>query len=102
MTPAHRFGLQLLFLFFVASSTAAEPNLVIGHTNKVPVLLKPERIFDAVDGKTHEGWAVLVTSNRITAVGPAAQIQVPSEAVTISLPNMTVLPGLMDIHSHIF
>lgn len=65
-------------------------------------LLSPARVFDAEDGQTHEGWAVLVTSNKIAAVGPAAQIQAPANATNISLPGMTLLPGLMDIHSHIF
>jgi len=67
-----------------------------------PYLLIPARVFDAEDGQTHAGWAVLVTSNKITAVGPVAQVKPPPEAVKFSLPDMTLLPGLMDIHSHIF
>lgn len=67
-----------------------------------PVLLRPARVFDAEDGRTHEGWLVLVTGERITAVGPEAQVQVPANSVRIELPGMTLLPGLMDIHSHIF
>ena len=64
-------------------------------------LLKPARVF-AEDGKIHDGWAVLVKGEKIAAVGPAAGIAVPAGAVTIDLPGMTLLPGLMDIHSHIF
>ncbi|MGA2585458.1 MAG: amidohydrolase family protein [Candidatus Aminicenantales bacterium] len=66
------------------------------------LLLRPARVFDAEDGKTHEGWAVLVKGERIAAVGLAAQIIVPEGAKTIELAGMTLLPGLMDIHSHIF
>jgi imidazolonepropionase-like amidohydrolase len=65
-------------------------------------LLKPSRVFDAEDGKIHDGWVVLVKGERIAAVGPSAQVQVPSEAKTIELSGMTLLPGLMDTHSHIF
>ena len=65
-------------------------------------LLKPARVFDAEDGKTHEGWVVLVKGDKIAAVGPAAQIAVPKDAKTIELAGTTLLPGLMDIHSHIF
>lgn len=65
-------------------------------------LLRPARVFDAEDGKTHEGWIVVVRGERIEAVGPAAQVAAPEGARTIDLPGMTLLPGLMDIHSHIF
>ncbi len=67
-----------------------------------PLLLRPARVFDAEDGRMHEGWVVLVTAERISAVGPAAEVQAPATAVTIDLQGMTLLPGLMDIHSHIF
>ena len=65
-------------------------------------LLKPSRVFDAEDGKIHNGWVVLVKGERIAAVGPSTQVQMPSEAKIIDLSGMTLLPGLMDIHSHIF
>jgi imidazolonepropionase-like amidohydrolase len=65
-------------------------------------LLKPARVFDAEDGKIHDGWVVLVRGERIAAVGPAAQVQVPDGTQAIELAGMTLLPGLMDIHSHIF
>jgi imidazolonepropionase-like amidohydrolase len=71
--------------------------------NSAPAtLLRPGRVFDAEDGKTHEGWVVLVRGEKIAAVGPAAQVAVPEGAQKIELPGMTLLPGLMDIHSHIF
>jgi imidazolonepropionase-like amidohydrolase len=65
-------------------------------------LLRPARVFDAEDGKIHEGWVVLVKGDRIAAVGPKAQVSFPGGTKTIELPGMTLLPGLMDIHSHIF
>ncbi len=66
------------------------------------ILLRPARVFDAEDGKVHEGWVVLVKGERIAAVGPRAQVAVPEGAKTVDLEGMTLLPGLMDIHSHIF
>ncbi len=65
-------------------------------------LLAPSRVFDAVDGKTHEGWVVVVTGKRIAAVGPGGQVEVPEKAQKIDLEGLTLLPGFMDIHSHIF
>ena len=66
------------------------------------VLLNPARVFDAEDGVVHEGWVVLVKGEKIAAVGPKDQVAVPKGTKIIQLPGMTLLPGLMDIHSHIF
>jgi imidazolonepropionase-like amidohydrolase len=68
----------------------------------IPLLLRPARVFDAEDGRMREGWVVVVTADKITGVGPAARVDVPANAITIELPGMSLLPGLMDIHSHIF
>ncbi len=66
------------------------------------ILLRPERVFTADDGAAHAGWTVLVTGETVTAVGPAAGIAAPPGARVIDLPGDTLLPGLMDIHSHLF
>src|SRR5438132_551419 len=66
-----------------------------------PVLLVPDRVWNAVDDAPHEGWAVLVRGDRIEAVGPLAQLKAPTDATTISLPGTTLLPGLIEGHSHL-
>jgi imidazolonepropionase-like amidohydrolase len=65
-------------------------------------LLEPARVFDAQSEQTHEGWAVLVRGDRIAAVGPAGSLEHPAGVQVIALPEMTLLPGLIDAHSHIF
>jgi imidazolonepropionase-like amidohydrolase len=65
------------------------------------VLLRAARLWTAGDTAPHAHWAVLVEGNRIAAVGPADQIHAPAQAETIDLPDSTLLPGLMDLHSHI-
>ncbi len=101
---AKAFWLSLLLVVLVRAQTDAaqsqSPAAVAAP--RTPLLLVPARVFDTEDGSIHEGWSVLVTSNRITAVGPAAQVTVPAEAERVELPDMTLLPGLMDIHSHLF
>jgi len=74
----------------------------VGATNRGSFLLIPAKVFTSEDSKSHEGWTVLVTSNQIAAVGPVSEINAPGDAVKIQLVGMTLLPGLMDIHSHIF
>jgi imidazolonepropionase-like amidohydrolase len=67
-----------------------------------PWLLKADRVFDARSEQTHTGWVVLVEGDKIAAVGPAAQVNAPPGTQTIELSGTTLLPGLIDAHSHIF
>ncbi|HKK08809.1 MAG TPA: amidohydrolase family protein [Gemmatimonadota bacterium] len=67
-----------------------------------PVLLRPDRVFDATGVEAHAGWVVLVEGDTIAAVGPRARVEAPAGARTIDLPGTTLLPGLIDAHSHVF
>ncbi|HEX6049872.1 MAG TPA: amidohydrolase family protein [Gemmatimonadaceae bacterium] len=64
-------------------------------------LLRPARVFDGTTSQPHAGWVVLVTGERIAAVGPAASVQAPAGTMTVDLPGMTLLPGLIEAHSHV-
>src|SRR5438034_1095753 len=64
------------------------------------IWLKPARVFDGLSDTPHEGWSVLVQGDRITAVTGSAAIA-GGERV-IELPGMTLLPGLIEGHSHLF
>src|SRR5256714_9957007 len=64
-------------------------------------LLLPARVWDGVENQPHEGWAVLVRGERIEAVGPRAQLTVPNDATTIDLAGATLMPGLIEGHSHL-
>lgn len=66
------------------------------------LLLRPAKVFTAEDGNTHAGWTVLVEGERIAAVGPAESVKAPKGARVIDLPDATLLPGLIDAHSHLF
>lgn len=65
-----------------------------------PILLVPDRVFDGVDPKPHEGWKVLVEGEKIVAAGPDVTAPVGSE--TIALLGTTLMPGLIDLHVHLF
>ncbi len=64
------------------------------------LLLKPAHVFDGT--AMHDGWVVLVRGDRIAAVGPAAQVGAPADATVIDLPGMTLMPGMIEGHSHLF
>jgi imidazolonepropionase-like amidohydrolase len=74
-------------------STAPKPETVY--------LLKPARIFDGESAQLHDNWVVLVRGEKIEAVGPANEIKAPADAKVVDLPNTTLMPGLIDAHSHI-
>ena len=61
-------------------------------------MLKPARVFDGE--VMHEGWAVRVKGDRIEAAGPASEMAAAGATVT-DLPGATLLPGLVEGHSHV-
>jgi imidazolonepropionase-like amidohydrolase len=66
------------------------------------VVLKPARVFDAASPTPHEGWVVVVTGSNIVSAGPAAAVHAPAGSQVIDLPGTTLVPGLIDAHSHIY
>ncbi len=66
------------------------------------ILLCPAQVWDANDGEPRARVAVLVEGNRIAAVGPERDIDIPANAERIELSGATLLPGLIDAHSHLF
>lgn len=62
-------------------------------------LLKPDRVFDGE--QMHSDWIVLVKSNKIEACGPMA-FKLPANTRVINLAGTTLLPGLIEGHSHLF
>lgn len=64
-------------------------------------LLKPARVFDGESAQVHDNWAVLVHGDKIVRVGPADSITPPAGAKVIDLPGTTLMPGLIEAHSHI-
>lgn len=62
-------------------------------------LFKPARVFDGVE--MHTGWVVLVKDQKIAAAGPV-QFKLPANTIVIDLPNATLMPGMIEGHSHLF
>jgi imidazolonepropionase-like amidohydrolase len=103
MNPKWLLSLWLVSSFTLASVAGEQSSRsAVPQKANQPILLVPARVFDSEGATIHEGWSVLVISNRIAAAGPSAQVTSPTGALRIELPDMTLLPGLMDIHSHIF
>lgn len=77
------------------------PSAVAAQLRDSLVLLRPAAVWDGVTDAPHQGWTVLVRGDRIAAVGPPAEVGVPKGAVVLDLPGTTLMPGLIEAHSHL-
>ena len=60
------------------------------------------RVFDSGAGVMQTRQVIVVTGDRITEVGPEARVAIPAGAQVVDLARATVLPGLIDAHTHMF
>ena len=91
-----RYARFVLILVITAQLFAQAP-----QTAQQQFLLKPAAVFDGDAAQLHQGWVVLVNGARIEAVGSPADVKAPANAKTIDLPGTTLLPGLIEAHSHV-
>jgi imidazolonepropionase-like amidohydrolase len=63
-------------------------------------LIRSARVFDGVNPQPHDSWEVLVDGDKISAVGPS--LAAPAGARTLDLPGTTLMPGMIEGHSHLF
>ncbi|HVV06270.1 MAG TPA: amidohydrolase family protein [Puia sp.] len=94
----------LLFLLGLLTQAPATAQIPVRPLSSIVrdtfYLLKPDRVFDGE--QMQEGWQVLVHNHLIEAAGPAGTIKTPSGAIVMDLKGMTLLPGLIEGHSHLF
>ena len=92
--PPGRYNLRMPFfrVFLLCAATLA------AQTQPDTVVLKPARVFDGE--ALHEGWLVRVRGQRIESAGPPPNVETAGVKI-LELPGATILPGLVEGHSHI-
>ena len=84
-----------------AWSAAGGPTPADAPAAPMATLLRPAQVWTAGE-PVHTGWVVLTQGERIVAVGPQSAVSMPAGASVIELPGATLMPGLIDAHSHLF
>jgi imidazolonepropionase-like amidohydrolase len=65
------------------------------------VALRAARLIDGTGAAPINNAVVVVTANKITAVGDSGSVRIPASAKVIDLGNVTLLPGFIDAHTHL-
>ena len=92
MNKSLQLGLGLLLL----SSTSA-----FAQDDAPALLITRAKLFDPVELRLLEGYDVLVVGDRFSEIGPSGQVSAPPKARRLDLDGLTLLPGLIDLHSHL-
>lgn len=94
-------SIVLLLSVFGLTATGQQPGAPGLPTGKGTVVLKAARVIDGTGAEPIRNGAVVVTDDKIVAVGPAASVAVPAGAKVIDLGDATLMPGFIDAHTHI-
>jgi len=79
---------------------------LFGNAQETPapaarIAVKAGHLLDVKSGRYLEDQVIVIDGGRIQAVGAAAEVHIPSDAKVLDLSNRTVLPGLIDCHTHL-
>src|SRR5918999_3713999 len=63
--------------------------------------IRAQRLFDGAAGSMMRDAMIVIEDSRIAAVGPAAQVPLPTGSQVVDVGDRTIMPGLIDAHVHI-
>ncbi len=98
----HRFSFGLLVLSLAQASAAQETALPATTAASHLAVVRARALIDGTSAQPRANQEILVRGDRIVAVYPSGSRPAPSGAEVIDLGSATLLPGLIDCHTHIF
>jgi imidazolonepropionase-like amidohydrolase len=90
-----------LFLSLMISSAAFGQNATTPAAPPKASYILAGRLFDATSDTVRENVVIAIEDDRIKSVSSAADVKIPPGAKVIDLSQATVLPGLIDCHTHL-
>ena len=91
-----RVALSLALVYFAAFAAAATDSAVPGR-----ILIRAGHILDVHNGKETADQTIVVTGDLITAISPTNDTPAQPQDQEVDLRGMTVMPGLIDVHTHL-
>jgi imidazolonepropionase-like amidohydrolase len=93
----------MLVLFVFTSAVSQTPVRITPEPpiGKGTIVLKAARLIDGTGAVPINNAVVVITDNKITAVGPASSVTLPVTAKVIFLGDVTLMPGFIDAHTHL-
>lgn len=96
-----RFSLGVLLFLTLVFPVANQNKATQSSPPDAAFVLKPARVFDGTSAQLQSGWVVVIRGEKIEAAGPANTVTVPAGTKVIDLPGLTLMPGLIEAHSHV-
>lgn len=92
---------RVLLLFVSAIAIFGLCGQIAAQKSASDVAVRAGRVLDVKTGKLLRDQTILIREGRISGIGNSTEIKIPAGSDVIDLPNATVLPGLIDAHTHL-
>ena len=103
MNVSSSVGRCLLLLLILLTLSCKQRSTAEFILIKEPVIaLTHVRVIDGTGSEARDDQTIIISSGRITSIGPAAETPVPAEARSLDLSGHSAIPGLVGMHDHLF
>jgi imidazolonepropionase-like amidohydrolase len=92
---------RILHSILAVASVFAFLGQTVAQESSKPVAIRAAHVLDVKNGKLLADQTIVIEEGKISSVGSSSAAKIPAGAIVIDLTNATVLPGLIDAHTHL-